>query len=55
MLVELIKKIYINEDKSVKVEFNFSDQYLRIMDFVEQNTATTPKLSQKRKIKSLNN
>jgi len=39
MLVELIDRIYINEDKSVKVEFNFSDQYLRVMDFVQQNTA----------------
>ena len=38
MLIELIHKIYINEDKSVKVEFNFSDQYLRIMDFVQENT-----------------
>ena len=38
MLIELIHRIYINEDKSVKVEFNFSDQYLRIMDFVQENT-----------------
>ena len=38
MLVELINRIYINEDKSVKVEFNFEDQYLLIMDFVQQNT-----------------
>ncbi|MCL1788016.1 MAG: recombinase family protein, partial [Defluviitaleaceae bacterium] len=38
MLVELIDRIYINEDKSVKVEFNFSDQYMRVMDFVQQNT-----------------
>jgi len=40
MLVELIHRIYINEDKSVKVEFNFDDQYMRIMDFVQQNTVT---------------
>jgi len=39
MLVELIDRIYINKDKSVKVEFNFADQYLRVMDFVQQNTA----------------
>ena len=44
MLVELIDKIYINEDKSVKVEFNFSDQYLRVMDFVQQNTNTVEPL-----------
>ncbi|MCL2299573.1 MAG: DUF4368 domain-containing protein, partial [Firmicutes bacterium] len=42
MLVELIDRIYINEDKSVKVEFNFSDQYLRIMDFVQENTVEPP-------------
>ena len=42
MLVELINKIYIDEDKSVKVEFNFSDQYLRVMDFVQQNTVEQP-------------
>ena len=44
MLVELIDRIYISEDKSVKVEFNFSDQYLRIMDFVQQNTNTAEPL-----------
>jgi len=38
MLLELVHRIYVNEDKSIKVEFNFSDQYLRIMDFVQQNT-----------------
>jgi DNA invertase Pin-like site-specific DNA recombinase len=37
MLVELISRIYVDEDKSVKVEFNFSDQYLLIMDFVQEN------------------
>jgi len=44
MVVELIHRIYIDEDKSVKVEFNFSDQYLRIMDFVQQNTVEGPRL-----------
>jgi len=42
MLVELIHGIYINEDKSVKVEFNFDDQYMRIMDFVQENTVEPP-------------
>lgn len=37
MLLELINKIYINEDKSIKVEFNFSNQYLLILDFIQQN------------------
>ena len=45
MLVELINRIYIDEDKSVKVEFNFSDQYLRVMDFVKENTGETLKLT----------
>ena len=45
MLVELIDRIYINEDKSVKVEFNFSDQYLRVMDFVQQNTVEPLRLT----------
>jgi len=42
MLVELIHRIYVNEDKSVKVEFNFDDQYMRIMDFVQENTVESP-------------
>ena len=33
------------EDKSVKVEFNFSDQYLLVMDFVQQNTVEPLKLT----------
>ena len=51
MLIELIHKIYIDKDKSVKVEFNFSDQYLRIMDFVQENTLEQEprKLTLKRK------
>jgi len=51
MLVELIERIYIDQDKSVKVEFNFSDQYLRIMDFVQENTPEPEpmKLTLKRK------
>ena len=51
MLIELIHKIYIEKDKSVKVEFNFSDQYLRIMDFVQENTREQEprKLSLKKK------
>ena len=49
MLIELIDKIYINEDKSVKIEFNFSDQYLRILDFVQQNTPEPLKLTLEKK------
>ncbi|MCL2106737.1 MAG: recombinase family protein [Oscillospiraceae bacterium] len=45
MLVEMIERIYVHEDKSVKVEFNFIDQYLRVMDFIQQNTAEPLKLT----------
>jgi ElaB/YqjD/DUF883 family membrane-anchored ribosome-binding protein len=48
MLVELISRIYINADKSVKVEFNFSDQYLRVMDFIERNREKQGVLSLKK-------
>ncbi len=37
ILIELINKIYINEDKSIGIEFNYNDQYLLIMDYIEQN------------------
>jgi len=49
MLIELIHRIYINEDKSVKVEFNFEDQYLRIIDFIQQNTVEPLKLTLKKR------
>ena len=49
MLVELIHRIYINEDKSVKVEFNFDDQYMRVMDFVQQNTDEPLRLTLEKK------
>lgn len=31
LLVELVKYIYIHEDGSIDIEFNFADQYLRIV------------------------
>jgi len=37
MVTELIHRIYVNEDKSIKVEFNFQDQYLLILDYIKQN------------------
>ena len=37
MLLELIHRIYIHEDKSVEIEFNFKNQYLLIIDYIEQN------------------
>lgn len=37
MLLELIDKIYVNEDKTIKIEFNYENQYLLIMDYIERN------------------
>ena len=37
MVIDLINRIEISEDKSVHIEFNFQNQYLLIMDFIEQN------------------
>jgi len=42
-----------HEDKSVKVEFNFSDQYLLVLDFVQQNTVEPPGLTLEKKNKNL--
>ena len=30
LLVELVNAIYVHEDKSIEIEFNFADQYRRI-------------------------
>lgn len=51
MLVELIDKIYINEDKSVKIEFKYNNQYLLILDYIEQNNEKQedPKILKKKK------
>lgn len=37
LLVELVKFIYIHEDGSIDIEFNYQDQYRRIVEFVENN------------------
>lgn len=37
LLVELVHAIYVNEDKSIRIEFNFTDQYRRIVEYVESN------------------
>ena len=37
MLIELIKRIYIMEDKSIHIEFNFEDQYMLILDYIKEN------------------
>ncbi|MDE7245231.1 MAG: zinc ribbon domain-containing protein, partial [Oscillospiraceae bacterium] len=37
LLVELVHAIYIHEDGSIDIEFNFPDQYRRIVEFIENN------------------
>lgn len=37
LLVELIDAIYVHEDKSVEIGFNFADQFRRIAEYIENN------------------
>ena len=37
LLVELVRFIYIHEDGSIDIEFNYADQYRRIVEFTEHN------------------
>lgn len=37
LLVDLVSVIYIHEDGTVEIEFNFSDQYRRIVEFIQNN------------------
>ncbi len=37
LLVELVKYIYIHEDGSIDIEFNYADQYRRIVEFIEND------------------
>ena len=37
LLVELVNAIYVHEDKSIEIEFNFADQYRRIAEYIENN------------------
>ena len=37
LLVELVNAIYIHEDKSIEIEFNYADQYRRIAEYIENN------------------
>lgn len=51
ILLELVHKIYINEDKSIKIEFNFEDQYLLILDYIEQNKSDKDMKKLEKKLK----
>lgn len=37
LLVELVNTIYVHEDKSIEIEFNFADQYRRIAEYIENS------------------
>ena len=37
LLVELVNAIYVHEDKSIEIEFNYADQYRRIAEYIENN------------------
>ena len=37
LLVDLVNVIYIHGDGTVEIEFNFADQYRRIVEFIENN------------------
>lgn len=35
LLVELVNAVYVHEDKSIEIEFNYADQYRRIAEYIE--------------------
>lgn len=37
LLVELVNAIYVHEDKSIEIEFNYADQYRHIAEYIENN------------------
>lgn len=37
ILVELVKTIYVHEGGELEIEFNFADQFRRIVEFIENN------------------
>ena len=37
LLVELVNAIYVHEDKSIEIEFNYADQYRRIAEYIGNN------------------
>ncbi len=37
LLAELVNTIYVHKDKEIEIEFNFQDQYRRILEFIEIN------------------
>lgn len=39
LLVELVNAVYVHEDKSIEIEFNYTDPYRRIAEYAEHNQA----------------
>ena len=37
IMVELIKTVWVHENGEITVDFNFSDEYQRILDYIENN------------------
>lgn len=37
LLVDLVKTVYVHEDGTLDIEFNFADQFRRIVEFIENN------------------
>ena len=37
LLIDLVKTIYVHEGGAIEIEFNFADQYRRIVEFEENN------------------
>lgn len=47
LLVELVNAVYVHEDKSIDIEFNFADQYRRIAEYIEGNQSELCKSGEK--------
>ena len=37
IMVELVKAVWVHENGEIKVDFNFADEYQRIIDYIENN------------------
>lgn len=37
ILIDLVKNIYIHEGGEIEIEFNFADQHMRILEYIENN------------------
>lgn len=37
IVVELIKAVWVHENGEITVDFNFADEYQRIIDYIENN------------------